>query len=257
MQRLSLFIIYIVFVWWSAIGQTEPDSLRMPFPGEAASCFPATSVTQGLYKFRTTQLIAPAAMLAAGVTGIYAFHGVRESFRFSDTHHTTVDRYIQYAPLAAYFGLGFIPGVRTRTDDWRNRLMAGVTAYAIMAVVNNVMKVSFHEWRPDGSTHDSFPSGHTATAFTGAELMRIEYGNLVGVTGYAAAIAVGALRMYNNRHWINDIIGGAAVGILSARAAYWLLPFERRLFGLDKKNTAVALLPLAGEANGISLAVTF
>lgn len=223
----------------------------------------STPQSQHFYRFRPNQLIAPGALLAAGITGVYAFDGFRNSIRHrfngkSCGHGTLADNYIQYAPAAVYLGLGFIPGVKHRSD-WRERLMAGVTAYAVMTVVNNVMKVSFREPRPDSGARNSFPSGHSATAFTGAELMRIEYGNWVGLAGYAAAATVGALRIYNDRHWINDVLGGAAIGIISARIGYWLVPLERRLFRLDKKKdiAGAALLPMVGEANGVAFALTF
>lgn len=96
--------------------------------------------------------------------------------------------------------------------------------------------------------------------FTGAELMRIEYGNGIGLASYAVAVTVGALRIYNDRHWITDVFGGAAIGILSARIGYWLLPFERKLFGLDKKKTSVqdvAILPMIGNTTGVSLSLQF
>lgn len=249
MQKLTLLFLCIILAAGRLLAASpeQPDSVLQ-------------SELSGAYGFRPARLIAPGAMLAAGITGVYAFKGLKTSIQHDIAGRgTDVDNIIQYAPAAAYVGLGFIPGVKTRSDDWRDRIMAGITAYAIMSVVNNVMKVSFREPRPDTGARNSFPSGHSATAFTGAELMRIEYGNLVGTAGYAAAIAVGALRIYNNRHWVNDILGGAAIGILSARAAYWLLPLERKLFRLDKKKSAadIVVLPMAGQANGIALAVNF
>ena len=42
------------------------------------------------------------------------------------------------------------------------------------------------------------------------------------------AVATSALRVYNNHHWLSDVIAGAGVGILSARIGYWLLPYTRR-----------------------------
>ncbi|MBQ1177891.1 MAG: phosphatase PAP2 family protein, partial [Bacteroidaceae bacterium] len=85
-----------------------------------------------------------------------------------------------------------------------------------------------------------FPSGHTATTFMGAELVRIEYGDehpWLAAGAYTLATAVGVLRVYNDRHWFTDVFAGAGVGILSARIGYWLLPYTRqvmhRLTGWD------------------------
>ena len=90
----------------------------------------------------------------------------------------------------------------------------------------------------------SFPSGHTATVFMGAELVRMEYKDsspLYGIGAYTIACGVAFLRLYNERHWCNDVLAGAGIGILSARIGYWLLPFEKKLFGLDKKKSRVNL----------------
>lgn len=85
--------------------------------------------------------------------------------------------------------------------------------------------------------------------------MRIEYGNLVGLTGYTCAIATGILRIHNNKHWWSDVIGGAAIGIISARVAYWLLPWEQRLFGLDKKSSTGTTNESSSRARTTSLVV--
>lgn len=210
------------------------------------------------YRFRPAQIIVPASLVTLGVVGIYTFDGLKRSVNKSLAGSPTkIDDYLQFAPAAAYIGLGFIPGVKTRSGDWRNRLMAATTAYAIAATLNYTLKYSLREERPDGTGRTSFPSGHSAYAFAGAELLRIEYGPWAGTAGYAAAIATGILRMHNNRHWLNDVVGGAGIGILSARAAYWLLPLERRLFGLDRRRadgTDLAILP---TANGLAISLTF
>ena len=80
------------------------------------------------------------------------------------------------------------------------------------------------------------------------------------MAAYAVAITVGALRIYNDRHWITDVLGGVGIGILSARIGYWLLPFERKLFKLDKNkdnDKAIAILPMIGETNGMSFSMQF
>jgi membrane-associated phospholipid phosphatase len=91
--------------------------------------------------------------------------------------------------------------------------------------------------RPDGTNALSFPSGHTATAFASAEFMRMEYKDVspwYGIAGYAAAATTGYLRMYNNRHWLGDVLAGAGIGILSTQAAYFLYP---KITSLLRKKT--------------------
>lgn len=230
-----------------------------------ADSVPVLGVVQEPYCFRPRQLIVPGIFLTVGITGVYALDGMKNAFRenisgYKADRKFRADDYIQYATAVGYLGLGFIPQLKTRSQGFRDRLMAGVTAYAVMAVVVNTMKYSFRHPRPDSGARNSFPSGHSATVFTGAELMRIEYGNGIGLASYAVAVTVGALRIYNDRHWITDVFGGAAIGILSARIGYWLLPFERKLFGLDKKKTSVqdvAILPMIGNTTGVSLSLQF
>ena len=77
------------------------------------------------------------------------------------------------------------------------------------------------------------PSGHTATAFAGAELLRLEYKEVspwYGFAGYVVATATGTLRVLNNRHWVSDVVAGAGFGILSARLSYLI-------FNSIKKHT--------------------
>lgn len=71
-------------------------------------------------------------------------------------------------------------------------------------------------------TSDSFPSGNTATAFMGAELLRRGAGEkypVIGYAGYGMAIAGAAIRVYNKRSWFSDVLAGAAVGILAVAIA--------------------------------------
>lgn len=240
----------------------QQDSFSIFSEVDEDSDYPA--VSQTMYSFKPTQLILPGALLAAGIVGTYTLDGFKNSVRDHISGYKTgrkfkADDYIQYLPATGYVGLGFIPGIKTR-NNFKQRLMAGVTAYAVMAVAVNAMKYSFKHPRPDSGTRNSFPSGHSATAFTGAELIRIEYGNYIGCAGYAVALTVGVLRIYNDRHWVTDVLGGAAIGILSARVGYWLLPLEQKLFKLDKnndRNKSLAILPMLGETNGMALSMQF
>ena len=153
-----------------------------------------------------------------------------------DSPRITADNYLQYLPAAvdAGFGAAGLGG-----GNFSEHLAAVLTAYAAEAVMVNGLKYSLCRMRPDGSRANSFPSGHSATAFTGAELVRLEYGPWWGAGAYLVAAGTGFLRIYNNRHWFTDVLAGAGIGILSANIAYRLLPLERRWLG----NIACRLLP--------------
>ena len=144
------------------------------------------------------------------------------------------DDYIQYLPVISNISLEFL-GVKAK-HSFKERLITTATSYLAMGIMVNGIKLTIHEKRPDSSARNSFPSGHTATAFMGAELVRMEYGIGYAIGAYTIASGVAFLRLYNNRHWFNDIITGAGIGILSARIGYWLLPINRKLFKLNKKE---------------------
>ncbi len=86
-----------------------------------------------------------------------------------------------------------------------------------------IWKHTINVQRPDGSNMKSFPSGHTATVFTGSHILFNEYKDScpwIGIGAYGIATATGILRMTNNKHWLSDVITGAGIGILSAEVAY-------------------------------------
>ena len=81
--------------------------------------------------------------------------------------------------------------------------------------------------RADGTVvqsgdYQSFPSGHTTTAFAAAaavtsEMRRMHPGSLIIVAPvmYGGATLVGLSRMYHNNHWASDVALGAAIGTFS------------------------------------------
>jgi membrane-associated phospholipid phosphatase len=76
------------------------------------------------------------------------------------------------------------------------------------------------------TTQDTkFPSGHTANAFRGAEILHQELkdkSRLLSYSGYLAATTVGVLRIYNKDHLLTEVLAGAGLGILSSKFTYWI-----------------------------------
>ena len=233
-------------------------------PADSAGLHVYPSITSPEEKFQWKQLIVPGALIAVGSFGVSngwfqsVNHDIRDGMStLRGDCYFRADDYLQYVPAAGYLAAGFIPGV-SALHSFKERLGAGVTAYACMAAITNIVKYAVKEPRPDSSSRNSFPSGHTATAFTVAELMRIEYGPWVGAAGYTVALGVAFLRVYNERHWTNDVIAGAGIGILSAHVGYWLLPLERRwLRSLFKDDMLVTPYADGTNAIGLTLSATF
>lgn len=166
-----------------------------------------------------------------------------------------VDDVGQFVPTVANFGLS-ICGVKAK-HDWRERIALMATSMLICEGVTYTLKHTVHSTRPDGTDNHSFPSGHAARAFRGAEILRSEFGWGWGAGGYAVAVGVGALRIHHHRHRFGDVAAGAAIGFLSARAAYLLLPLERKLFRWNKSDvTAVAVPSWSPESRSLSLSAS-
>ena len=92
------------------------------------------------------------------------------------------------------------------------------------AVVTQGLKWSITKERPDGNCCNSFPSGHTSAAFQGAAFLQKRYGWKYGGPAYIGATFVGYSRIHADKHFVEDVIAGAAIGIISSY--YFTTPFN-------------------------------
>ena len=149
---------------------------------------------------------------------------LRDEVVYQDLPKLFVDDYLQYVPAITPVVLNLC-GLESRHKFSRMLLLEGCS-YLLGVGWLNAGKYGFALRRPDNSTANSFPSGHTFTAFTGAEILRREYGEeypWIAVAGYVAATLVGCMRVWHNRHWAGDVLSGAGLGILSVSLVYWVL----------------------------------
>lgn len=159
---------------------------------------------------------------------------IREDHPYFNTH---IDNYLQFSPSAAVIGLN-LAGVQGKHTFKDELIIYGISSIVMIGAVRSLKSIT-HELRPDGTAYNSFPSGHTATAFASAEWLRIEYWDKspwIGIGGYVAATSTGVLRIYNNRHWVSDVIAGSAIGFLSTRISYAVYPWIKiHIFQNHKK----------------------
>ncbi|MHA3788404.1 phosphatase PAP2 family protein [Flavobacterium hauense] len=216
-------------------------------------------------QFGYKQLIIPGVLIGYGAIAInnptlYNFdHDVRDDLKHNT--HTDVDQFTLYMPAATVYALNAF-GVKGK-HNFKDRTIVFATAFLISNLTVKTLKSTTDVMRPNGLVNNSFPSGHSTAAFLGAEFLYQEYKDVsiwYGVAGYTVAAGTAVMRLTNDRHWVSDVIAGAGIGILSTKAAYWLLkPINKLLFNdaQEKKKTAMLLPFYNGEQAGGSFVMQF
>lgn len=217
-------------------------------------------------RFNYKQLIIPSVLIGYGAIGmgngqLKSFNSqLRNKVRENIDKKITIDDFTRYAPAVSVYGLNAL-GIEGK-NNLRDRSVILLTSQLIMTGTVFGLKSVTNIERPDGSDNNSFPSGHTATAFAGAEFLWQEYKDKsiwYGIAGYAVAAGTGAFRIYNDKHWLTDVVAGAGIGILSTKIAYWINPYlTRTLFkNKDKKKVSIIMPSYDGTHFGIGFARTF
>ncbi len=182
--------------------------------------------------------IGPAPLVAFGLLSMAEKKKFRTAHeKFVPFYKNGLDDYLQFGPVAVSTILN-VAGYEGRSNFVRYLASAGAS-YVVMAALVNGLKYSVRQMRPDGSTPNSFPSGHTATAFTAATILHKEYGLTRSpwwsVLGYATAATTGIMRTLNNRHWISDVLVGAGIGIISTDIGYAIVDMIMKDKGIKRK----------------------
>ncbi|QDW22635.1 phosphatase PAP2 family protein [Flavobacterium sp. KBS0721] len=234
-MRKTIILIILQFLVYSASGQNtfSKDSI--------------INDTVKNIRFNYKQLIIPGVLIGYGFWGaesgqIKSFNfQIRDEFTEDIDKKVTIDDFSRYVPAVSVYALNAF-GVKGK-NNMRDRSVILATSTILTVGSVFALKSVTNVERPDGSSNNSFPSGHTAIAFAGAEFLYQEYKDKsiwYGVAGYAVAAGTGIFRMYNNRHWLTDVAAGAGIGILSTKIAYWMNPYiTRKLFhGEQNKSTS-------------------
>lgn len=121
---------------------------------------------------------------------------------------TQADLLMLALPLSGYF---LTLNNEDRKGAWALTKSLGLATASTLALNSIIDKDA-----PNGSSNDAFPSGHTTIAFGSAAFIQRRYGWRQGIPAYLIASYVGWLRVETDDHDTVDVIGGAAVGILSS-----------------------------------------
>ena len=249
MKKIISLIIIALFVDFYPAQAENGDSLKS---NKTNIPYTESEYLETLPRFRPKiwQFATPTALVGLGTLGIVNHwvrnqnHEIRDELAEVIKHKFTIDDFSQYAPSAAVFALDAV-GLEA-SDNMTDRLTILATSSLIMGATVNLLKYTIRERRPDGSSRNSFPSGHTAMAFMGAEYLMREYSDESGwitAAGFTVAAGTGFLRVYNKRHWVTDVLAGAGIGILSTKAAFRLFPKIHKWLLEKKFGRNFVLLP--------------
>jgi hypothetical protein len=147
--------------------------------------------------------------------------------------HTNVEDYIMWAPSASLY---LMDAIKVNTaHSFTEHLIIDAGSIIITGGIGYGMRLFSRNIKGFNTNFNTkFPSGHTANAFRGAEILHQELKQshkLWSYSGYIVAAGVGALRIYNKEHYLSEVVAGAGLGILSTKLTYWVfdkIKFRRK-----------------------------
>jgi hypothetical protein len=165
-------------VYWAATGGSLALAMH-PLDEKVATQVTGNSAADTFFK--AGQVIGSTQVLLGSAAATYAFGRIKD------------------APKVSHLGMDLL------------------RAIAVSTTLTQVLKVTTHRLRPDGSTHNSFPSGHSSDTFAVATALERHLGWKYSIPGYVFASYVAASRLPAQRHWLSDVVFGAGVGIIAGR----------------------------------------
>jgi membrane-associated phospholipid phosphatase len=152
-----------------------------------------------------------------------------------------------WLPGAASIG-GLIYGIAANDKNVRYDSYEAIVSFSTVALATEGLKLGFHEKRPEErypndihvnsvSHGHSFPSGHTALAFSAATTFSLECHKwYITAPAFLWAGSVGYSRMYLGKHYPTDVMAGAITGIGTGYLSHWLTAQILKPYVTKKSN---------------------
>lgn len=162
---------------------------------------------------------------------------------------------------AGLFLTGLLPG----NKKFMKAAVISTASFYLNDAITSTIKGTAQRHRPNSTPyndvfdgpkgtdkHHSFPSGHTSSAFATATAIAtaFEDNKVVPIIAYGAATLVGLSRIHDNAHWTSDVIAGAALGYLSAKAV-------AKLYDYGEKKWVKVTPSFKRDFKGLSLVYNF
>ncbi|MGN6298468.1 MAG: phosphatase PAP2 family protein [Ginsengibacter sp.] len=237
-KNFANFFLLLVFSLYAAVSFAQ-DSLQRPGSVKAAmiadSVHEIGSKPQNNY-LKPKAIIVPATFLIYGglkpvIKAIPELDDkiMRNVETNHATFHTNAADYLMWAPSAAIYTLDAF-NVKTQ-HTFKQHLILDAGSIVITGAFGFGMRKITENIRAFNQEGSKFPSGHTANAFRGAEILHqeLKYSHpILSYSGYVVSTGVGMLRIYNKQHYLSEVIAGAGLGILSTKLTYWIFDKIKR-----------------------------
>lgn len=184
------------------------------------------------------------------------------------TPHSELDdlsekvRYLGEGPvLVPAFGAAWLYGELAGKGRLKDAALAGAESWLISGFIVGAGKIAVHRYRPKADAEQrrvseqaffstsnlSFPSGHSAAAFSTARVAAWYFVDSPAApyVCYGLASLVAWSRINDNEHWASDVVVGSAVGYFTAGKVV-------KLAGARRSSGGTALLPVYGGGPGLT-----
>jgi hypothetical protein len=122
----------------------------------------------------------------------------------------------------------FAYGMLTKDKKHISTALLALESFALASLVTRIPKTLVGRDRPNNANGDgslgfngplhgtSFPSGHTTASFAVASVIATQFreSKWIPVAAYSVAGLAGLSRIYDNKHWLTDVVAGATIGTL-------------------------------------------
>lgn len=171
------------------------------------------------------------AFVAAEGGLMFADQSVKDFFQ--ENRSTNLDRISTnfLEPFGGNYSLlvmsGFVAhGLLAKNNKSVSTGLLSLESFLLASVLVRIPKTLAGRERPDIANDqfrfmgpfngNSFPSGHTTAVFSVASVIATQYRDTkwVPFAAYSVASLVGLSRIYDNKHWLSDVVAGAAIGTL-------------------------------------------
>lgn len=250
MQRLIWFLMFVVLMV-SHINAQNELSKKSDTTKVYSDWYSFEAPAPGYGKRFLRESAVPLAVGLAGA-GIMAIDSLKYPLQAAlnwnrDERVCLYDDQLRYAPYAAMLVMpvfGLYPKHKPL-----HLMPLLISTYTFADLIVHRTKVMSAVKRPNSDGLNSFCSQHASEAFVAATVWHLEYGQYspwISVGGYTVASMVAYSRVARNRHWVPDVLVGAAVGTISTQLVYLCYDAMADYFTTDK----MAICPYMIDGGG-------